>query len=326
MTASLVHPSSDRASNLPRFPVELFLDIFSYADRPTLARLSLVDFTFLELITPLIYRTAHIDDLPLPDASRTSRLAELLRFLVLSSVQTLHITPSNDGPFLPRLDLPKLVHLHIHHCRLLHINCRYTTFSSCANLLSNLDPLLLTFQQRQPSSSREWHDWSCTSKDGWTRWLLSRIRLRELVFRGGSLDGVIRREGDEPLVNELVRLTVDIRRATEEDVITWSDMGWPRDLGMPGMWDVPLRQICFRTSSLDIKQWVEGDSDDMEENLEDEPSGTGVDKAGRTFRERIEVTLEEDWPEWDDEEAELDFWRARGKGRWPRIETGDPGL
>jgi hypothetical protein len=52
---------------------------------------------------------------------------------------------------------------------------------------------------------------------------------------------------------------------------------------------------------------------DIEEGLK--PRGTGVDEAGRTFRERIEVTLEDDGPEWDEEEGELDFWRARGKVR-----------
>jgi hypothetical protein len=31
-------------------------------------------------------------------------------------------------------------------------------------------------------------------------------------------------------------------------------MGWPRDIGNWGLWDVPLRQICFKTSSLEIKE------------------------------------------------------------------------
>jgi hypothetical protein len=49
MTPALLIPSSDRALNLPRFPAELFLDIFSYAGRLTLAGLPLVDLNFLEL-------------------------------------------------------------------------------------------------------------------------------------------------------------------------------------------------------------------------------------------------------------------------------------
>jgi hypothetical protein len=61
----------------------------------------------------------------------------------------------------------------------------------------------------------------------------------------------------------------------------------------------------------------------MEDNLSRVPSNTGVDGAGRTFRERIKVTLEDDGPEWDKEEAELDFWRARGKKREPSIEVDD---
>jgi hypothetical protein len=159
---------------------------------------------------------------------------------------------------------------------------------------------------------------------------MSRTRLRELVFRGGTSSGVVRREGPVPLWNESVRLTYDVRRATGEETYDWSDCGWPRDIGVNGLFDVPLRQICFRTSSPEIKRYVEEDLNDMEENLAEDileglkPRGKGVDKAGRTFRERIEVTLEDDGPEWDEEEGELDFWRARGKGREPDIEAGKP--
>jgi hypothetical protein len=88
---------------------------------------------------------------------------------------------------------------------------------------------------------------------------------------------------------------------------------WPRDVGKEGLWDVPLRQISFRTSSSEIRRILTADLDDGFEQWTDEPSATGVDKAGRTFQERIEVTLEDDGPEWDEEEAEPDFWRARGK-------------
>jgi hypothetical protein len=126
--------------------------------------------------------------------------------------------------------------------------------------------------------------------------------------------------------NESVRLTYEVRRASGTETYEWSDNGWPHDIGVHGLFDVPLRQICFRTSSPEIKRCVEEDpdDDDMEENLADfEPWGTGVDKAGRTFRERIKVTLEDDGPEWDKEEAELDFWRARGKKREPGIEVDD---
>jgi hypothetical protein len=174
---------------------ELFLDIFSYVGQSTLAALSLVDLTFFELVTPLLYRTAHIDDLPLTDAPRTPRLAELVPSLAHSSVRILHITPSDSGPPLPQLDLPKLVHLHIHHCA---VSLWYTRFESCADLLSRLDPTVLTFQLRQPSSSYRWMTWTADDV-GWTRWLMSRTRLRELVFRGGTMDDLVHLEGDEPL-------------------------------------------------------------------------------------------------------------------------------
>jgi hypothetical protein len=122
---------------------------------------------------------------------------------------------------------------------------------------------------------------------------------------------------------------IDLRRATKKDMTEMSDSGWPRDMGQEGVWEVPLRQICFRTSSPNFQAYVKEDLDDMEENLAADvagnvkPSGTGMDESGRTFRERIEVTLEDDGPEWDEEEAELDFWRARGKGREVAIQVGE---
>jgi hypothetical protein len=147
MTPARLSPTSDRALNLPCFPAKLFLDIFSYANRSTLAALCLVDPTFLGLVTPLLYHTAHINDLPLSNAPRTPRLAELVPSLAYSSVRTLLISPSDDDPPLPQLDLPKLVHLHIHvyqprHCRF------YTSFDSCASFLYNLDPPHLTLLLR----------------------------------------------------------------------------------------------------------------------------------------------------------------------------------
>jgi hypothetical protein len=79
-------PASDPPMNLPRVSAELLLDIFSYADRPSLVALSLVDLTFFQLGTPLMYRIAHTNDLPLPDTLRIPRLAELLPSFALSSV------------------------------------------------------------------------------------------------------------------------------------------------------------------------------------------------------------------------------------------------
>jgi hypothetical protein len=159
--------------NLPRVSAELLLDIFSYADRPSLVALSLVDLTFFQLGTPLMYRIAHTNDLPLPDTLRIPRLAELLPSFALSSVWILHITFFNDGP------------------------------------------------------------------------------------------------------------------------------------------------------SPEIRGYVYEDLDDMEDNLTRAPSGPRVDKAGRPFWERIEITLEDDGPEWDEEAEEPYFWRARRQGWDPGIEVGE---
>jgi hypothetical protein len=147
--------------------------------------------------------------------------------------------------------------------------------------------------------------------------------LKDLIFRGGGLWDLLRQEEDQSFSSESVQLTIDLRRATDEDLTGMSDAGWPRDMGQEGMWDVPLCQICFRTSSSDLRTYVEDDLDDTVENLANDVadnvklSGTRVDETGRTFRQRIEVTLEDDEPEWDEEDAELDFCRATGKSRWP---------
>jgi hypothetical protein len=141
------------------------------------------------------------------------------------------------------------------------------------------------------------------------------------------VNDLFRREGKEAFPNESIRLTIDARRATDKDMYDWSDDHWPREIGADGMWDVPLRQTWFRTSSTQVKRCVEEDLDDMEDNLANDvrenlkPRGTGVDKAGRTFRERIEVILEDDGrPEWDKEEAEFDFWRAKGRACGPEVQ------
>jgi hypothetical protein len=169
MTSARLIPSSDRALNMPRFPAELLLHNFSYADRPTIATLSLVDLTFLELVTPLIYGTAHIDDLPLPDTPRTPRLAVLLPSLALSSVRTLHLTlpkqpiqtiaPATDFrlELLPLISLPKLDHLYIHHSQLdFDPNPPWYIFN---DLLPPFNPLSITFSLPKASDSRSMNGW-----------------------------------------------------------------------------------------------------------------------------------------------------------------------
>jgi hypothetical protein len=57
----------------------------------------------------------------------------------------------------------------------------------------------------------------------------------------------------------------------------------------------------------------------MEDNLArkiEEPRDKGVDGAGRTFRERIEVTLEDDGPEWDEDVAISWTWDFEAMAMW----------
>jgi hypothetical protein len=146
------------------------------------------------------------------------------------------------------------------------------------------------------------------------------ITLRKRTYhRNDSLS--LRRETNVVCDGDFGLRVVGEPRATREDVYHWSDHAcWPRDVGKQGLWDVPLRQISLRTSSPEIGRILEADLDDGFEQWIDEPSATGVDKAGRTFQERIEVTLEDDGPEWNEEEAELNFWSARGKACGPEME------
>jgi hypothetical protein len=58
--------------------------------------------------------------------------------------------------------------------------------------------------------------------------LMSQHRLRGLVFLEGTASSMVRREGDEPVWNESVRLTYDLRRATGMETYEWSNMDGPR--------------------------------------------------------------------------------------------------
>jgi hypothetical protein len=73
----------------PCFPPELFLEVFSHAGRSTIARLSSVSLAFLELATPFLHSTAHLDDVFKPSTARTPRSAPSL---ALTSVRTFHLT------------------------------------------------------------------------------------------------------------------------------------------------------------------------------------------------------------------------------------------
>jgi hypothetical protein len=65
---SLPALSQSTPPNDPRLPPELFLEIFSYDDLPTLSALSSSSLAFLELATPFLYNTVHFDDFPSPQS------------------------------------------------------------------------------------------------------------------------------------------------------------------------------------------------------------------------------------------------------------------
>jgi hypothetical protein len=57
-----------------------------------------------------------------------------------------------------------------------------------------------------------------------------------------GLNGTLRRGTyvrDEPIWNESVRLTHDVRRATGTEIYDWSDNGWPCDIGVDGLFGRP---------------------------------------------------------------------------------------
>jgi hypothetical protein len=87
----------------PRFPPELFLEIFSHADCLTLAALSSSSLAFLELAIPFLYSTVHFDDLAKSSTPRSPRIAELLPLIALNSVRTLHLPSSNFSSAIPTL-------------------------------------------------------------------------------------------------------------------------------------------------------------------------------------------------------------------------------
>jgi hypothetical protein len=58
MTSACPESTPDQLCS-PRLPPELFLEVFSHADRSTLAALCSTSLAFLELATPFLYETAH---------------------------------------------------------------------------------------------------------------------------------------------------------------------------------------------------------------------------------------------------------------------------
>jgi hypothetical protein len=66
------------------------------------------------------------------------------------------------------------------------------------------------------------------------------------------------------------------------------------------VFSLPLARILVRTSSSDMLEWV-GDA----------LIALGEDESGRSYRERIEITLEEGLVG-KEEQAEVDAWREKG--------------
>jgi hypothetical protein len=179
--------SSVERPHLLRLPLELFLLIFSFADRPTLFALRSTSLTFYELVTPYLYRTAHFDDLPHPSSLPIDPLAKRLLDLALNSVQTLHLTlprrKSTQRTFAI-IHLPNLEHLFIHHSET--TDRTLLSLSYCADFLSSLDPLSITFSLPSSSRPRYWDAWELDSLH--TRsWMAGWGRLEDDIFQGGIL-------------------------------------------------------------------------------------------------------------------------------------------
>jgi hypothetical protein len=179
--------SSVERPHLLRLPLELFLLIFSFADRRTLFALRSTSLTFYELVTPYLYRTAHFDDLPHPSSLPIDPLAKRLLDLALNSVQTLHFTlpkrKSTHGTF-PPIHIPNLEHLFIHHSET--TDRTLLSLSYCADFLSTLDPLSITFSLSSTSRPRYWDAWKLDLLH--TRsWMAGWGRLEDDIFQGGIL-------------------------------------------------------------------------------------------------------------------------------------------
>jgi hypothetical protein len=154
---SSVQPSLSvqQAINSPCFPPEVFLEVFSFADRTTLASLCLVDTAFFRLTAPLLYDTVHFDEVSFiiedPDflSVRSSRLSLNDFPPPFSLVKTLHFTLLDENksiPF-PQTDMPKLQHLHIHlpYDQNFDYLALFPSMIDYSELLPDLNPVSITF-------------------------------------------------------------------------------------------------------------------------------------------------------------------------------------
>jgi hypothetical protein len=244
-------PSSTLIARLddPHFPPEIVLEVFSYADRSTLAALCSTSLAFLELAVPFLYETAHFDHLPKPTTSRTPRIGELFPRLALSSVRTLHLTLPNRPTdiVLPRTDLPKLDHILIHHSQRRRI--QRPPWESLNEFLPHIDPLVVTFSSAFASDACAYNE-VALSASVWSSWTASWTRLEQVFVRGGSLSGSDKREKSSPhwstlptfsggfgRRNGLVRFIYDLRTIDVSSLI-W--MVWSCRLLRDGVFDLSL--------------------------------------------------------------------------------------
>jgi hypothetical protein len=151
--------SSGERPHLLRLPFELFLLIYSFADRSTLFALHSTSLTSYELVTPHLFRTAHFDDLPHPSCPPIDPLAKRLLDLALNSIQTLHLTlPAKVDKTNPSSHhLPNLQRLLIHHSET--TDCTLLSLSCCADFLSSLNPISLALSFSSSLRPRYWDAW-----------------------------------------------------------------------------------------------------------------------------------------------------------------------
>jgi hypothetical protein len=311
----------------PSFPPELFLDIFSHTDRSTLAALCRTSLAFLELATPFLYSTAHLDDLPQSSTARSQRVAELLPRLALNSVRTLHLTlpkhrlifPATNLPqldHLPQTSLPKLDHLYIHHSQppSPHIDPPWSVLN---DLLSHLNPLSITFSLPTACEPHSIHGWDLPGAY-WSSWSACWTRLDQLVLRGGGLgdyEDALDDDGEEisrspflpgpeggGLAGGSARLIYDLR------TIVSPLKSWAQAMLWDGEFDLPFsleRTVLVKTSSGEMEVILDAQFEDL-----------GTDENGMAYRDRVEISRESE-EEGELMLAEMEWWRRRGIG-WAR--------
>jgi hypothetical protein len=252
-----------------RLPLELFLEIFAFADDATPSALSRCSLGFLDLVTPFLYEHVNHWELPstilTPASRRSPRIPDLFPFLAFESVRTLHLNDSfgsrppahSHFPHLPRLQ-------HVH----LHLSSNYTARAACrfslSPFLSTLDPKTVTFHLYDRLAHLEWF----LPYEGWREATKGWSRLESVFFLGGWISCVDdqgerqgrllarAREGD-PLTmvyDWRVRQEKMPRFEMEEMLPKWT---------MEGLGEV---SILIRTSSFEFQQHLLEELSRLEED------------------------------------------------------------